>query len=123
MMIFTSKYSDYTIAIDVPGGHRTLRFAFGVLDVSTAARQTGLSEERIKDALLKSRYYGVDFVSADKETCKEPATNIQVPPITPTPTPKVDNFIPVPPPSAVNVASVKPKAPTSKKRPAPKTKG
>jgi len=121
MMIFTSKYSDYTIAIDVPGGHRTLRFAFGVLDVSTAARQTGLSEERIKDALLKSRYYGVDFVSADKETCKEPATNIQVPPITPTP--KVDNFIPVPPPSAVNVASVKPKAPTSKKRPAPKTKG
>lgn len=60
-MIFVSKYNNYQMSVDVPGGHKKLVFVDGRLDTATAAKRTGMSEKKIVEALKGSPYFGVDF--------------------------------------------------------------
>lgn len=60
-MIFSSKYANYQIGVNVPGGHKKLCFVNGLLDTTSAAQSTGLSERKIIEVLKSSRYFGIDF--------------------------------------------------------------
>lgn len=64
-MVFISKHANYCFVVSTTMGAKTLKFQDFALDTKRAARQTGMTEKAITEAMKASPYFGVDFDTAD----------------------------------------------------------